>query len=161
GGSAASEEPRERRPGVRPAAVAERLPDLTAGRTPSAGVVETEGNLRPPGGRRHGVHCVPRQHMAETPVRPVGDERPPLAVDLEADVGRVSVDQLRGVSTRRSGDGEHGDDCDPPKVHPPAESVPAAAPATPRSSDAELPVRYWSAPRRTNDTRTPKAPTRQ
>src|SRR5262249_36609951 len=111
-------------------------------RAPAARIVEAERNLGASRGGRHGVDGIPGQDAPLTPVGAVRQQSLALAVDLETHMCRVAVDQLRGVSTRRSGDGEHGDGGDPPKVHPPAESVPDAPPATPRSSDAKRPARY-------------------
>ena len=103
-------EPRERRPAVRPAGVAQRLPHGPPEPPPAARVVELEADLATSLAGRARVDCAPREDPVQLAARAVGDERATVLRHDEPLRGRVPRDQLRRLRRRGKGDGEEPDD---------------------------------------------------
>ena len=98
--------PRERRPVVGAATVAECLPGLGVRLAPAAGVVEPKRNLRARMSRSDRVDRIPGEHVLDLPSGRVRDQRLALPVDGEPHVVGISIDQLRSVRSGREHAGQ-------------------------------------------------------
>ena len=101
---ACSHEVGQRRPAIRAADVAERLPERDPEPPPATGVVDLERHLPAGSGRVQGVHRAPDEHLVLPAARVVRDDGLAVTADLER-LGRAvagdELGRLRGRGERR------------------------------------------------------------